>query len=388
MNRDLPQHSSAPANTEPEVGYYGLPVMHRPHWKWLVIVYFFCGGISGASAAIGAIARLTGGPSGTAIARVACYVSIVTLAPCPTLLILDLGRPGRFLNMLRAFRPSSPMSVGSWALALFGAVNTLVAALQIAIDNRGSDSGVDRVSQWRPIERQLQQRPSLVGSRHAVPCAGLNPAPSGDRFPWNRARHAVSPLRRRYATSSSTHAFEHAADLVAPLNALLGLFVAGYTGVLLAATAVPLWAKRPMLLGPLFLSSAMSSGAAAIAGFSAVCGPCNEDAEERLRTLEGISAIAEGALLATWLAALGTTARPLLESRTASTVRHGVVGMGMVLPLALAGLANHLPRPLRRQATVVASALTLAGVFALRYAVVEGGRLSADDPQATFDLTR
>jgi hypothetical protein len=59
----------------------------------------------------------------------------------------------------------------------------------------------------------------------------------------------------------------------------------------------------------------------------------------------------------------------------------------MALPLTIAALVPNLPRRMRRMATLVSAALTLAGVFAVRYAVVIGGRQSADDPRATFDMT-
>src|SRR4051794_26965562 len=102
------ESSSAGASREP-VGYYGLPVIHGPHWKWLIICYFFLGGISGTAAVLSAIARLFDHQDGPRIARVATYTSMGALLPCPIFLILDLGRPARFLNMLRVLRPSSPM---------------------------------------------------------------------------------------------------------------------------------------------------------------------------------------------------------------------------------------------------------------------------------------
>jgi hypothetical protein len=68
-------------------------------------------------------------------------------------------------------------------------------------------------------------------------------------------------------------------------------------------------------------------------------------------------------------------------------VRHGAVGSGMALPLAVSALVPHLPRRMRRPATFVSAALTLAGVFAVRYSIVVGGRQSAADPEATFDMT-
>ncbi len=179
-----------------------------------------------------------------------------------------------------------------------------------------------------------------------------------------------------------------AGTLLAVVGAPLGFFVAGYTGVLLAATAVPLWSKQPALLGPLFLSSAMSSGAAAVAATATVIGPGQGRAHDGLQTLEAFSTIAEGVLLTAWIVRLGATGKPIAEGRLGAVVRHGVIGGGMALPLALTAGGRNLPHGQRRLVTRAASILTLAGVLALRYAVIEGGRQSADDPQATFDMTR
>jgi hypothetical protein len=103
--------------------------------------------------------------------------------------------------------------------------------------------------------------------------------------------------------------------------------------------------------------------------------------------LELVTSLAEGAALAAWLYALGPTAKPLLTGRLGTMVRHVVAGAGVALPLAIGALGSTLPRPARRGATLLASALTLAGGLALRYTVVAGGRASADDPRATFELT-
>jgi formate-dependent nitrite reductase membrane component NrfD len=168
---------------------------------------------------------------------------------------------------------------------------------------------------------------------------------------------------------------------------LSGFFVAGYTGVLLTATAVPLWSKRPALLGPLFLSSAMTSGAAAISVVASITVREESDAHDRLRVLEMISTIMEEALLVTWIMALGSTAKPIVEGRLGAVVRYGAVGTGMVLPLTAAALVPYLPRRLRRPVAIASAALSLAGVFAVRCAVVMGGRRSADDPGATFEMT-
>ncbi|HLL49936.1 MAG TPA: hypothetical protein VK356_04640, partial [Thermomicrobiales bacterium] len=79
---------SSPPTVPAEVhaqGYYGVPVIHRPHWKWLITGYFFLGGISGASAVIAAIGRLYGGAHTESMVRIGTYVSFFALASCPPL---------------------------------------------------------------------------------------------------------------------------------------------------------------------------------------------------------------------------------------------------------------------------------------------------------------
>ena len=97
-------------------GYYGKPIV-RPHiWKDSIAWYFFTGGLAGASSVIAAAAELTDRPE---IARHARRAAIIGLVPSPVLLIHDLGRRSKFYNMLRVFKPSSPMSVGSWLLTAY-----------------------------------------------------------------------------------------------------------------------------------------------------------------------------------------------------------------------------------------------------------------------------
>jgi formate-dependent nitrite reductase membrane component NrfD len=91
-------------------------MLNPPVWTWEVPLYFWFGGIAtGASfAAVGA--ELAGERAAAATAR---RVSLAAVVPCAPLLIKDLGRPERFLNMLRIFKPRSPMSMGAWCLAAF-----------------------------------------------------------------------------------------------------------------------------------------------------------------------------------------------------------------------------------------------------------------------------
>lgn len=102
----------------PERGYYGLPFLKEPVWTWEVPAYFFVGGAAGAAAVVGAAAQLTG--ADRALVRDARWVALAGSALSGPLLVGDLGRPERFLNMLRVFKPKSPMSVGAWTLTVFG----------------------------------------------------------------------------------------------------------------------------------------------------------------------------------------------------------------------------------------------------------------------------
>lgn len=97
--------------------YYDRQVIKTPVWTWEVPTYFFVGGAAGASAVLAAAARLAKRPS---LARAARRAALGATLASPPLLVSDLGRPERFHHMLRTFKPTSPMSVGSWVLAVFG----------------------------------------------------------------------------------------------------------------------------------------------------------------------------------------------------------------------------------------------------------------------------
>jgi hypothetical protein len=102
--------------------YYGRAVLNEPVWTWEIPCYFFTGGLAGASATLGLAADVAGNE---ALARRAWGVALAAVATSPPLLISDLGRPERFLNMLRMVKVTSPMSVGTWVLSASG---SLIAA--------------------------------------------------------------------------------------------------------------------------------------------------------------------------------------------------------------------------------------------------------------------
>jgi hypothetical protein len=114
--------------SETPLSYYGRPIIKEPVWKPEVPAYFFVGGLTGASAAMSAAARLAGNEP---LARRALFVAAVGASASPVLLIKDLGRPARFYNMMRVFKVTSPMSVGTWILSAEGTSTGIAAACEL-----------------------------------------------------------------------------------------------------------------------------------------------------------------------------------------------------------------------------------------------------------------
>jgi hypothetical protein len=177
--------------------YYNLPALKPPVWTWQVPLYFFLGGISGVSACMAFVAQLFHGePS---LVRALLWIGLIGVAICPALLIADLGRPSRFLNMLRVFKLQSPMSMGAWILVAF----------------------------------------------------------SGCIFLALTAHELIS--------HGFTHPLLFALRWLGEFSATItGLLLASYTGVLIGATAIPVWSYNRVLLPPHFLISGLGGAAAAL----------------------------------------------------------------------------------------------------------------------------
>ncbi len=327
--RDAEQRREAAAGARDAVDYYGLPVIHAPEWNWLIVGYLYLGGIAGASYALASIAELLGGPENRRIARTGRYLALAATLPCPPLLILDLGRPDRFLHMLRVVKIQSPMSVGTWTLLTHSLFSGLSVVAQAAQDGLlGGDTIPARIGRALPVK--------VLGA------AGLAPA----------------------------------------------FFFGGYTGTLLGVTAVPLWARNVLLLGPLFLASAVSNASAALALLLLLQPGTKRETFARLEEVETIAQVAELGLLLVTRARLGPTiGRPLTEGRLGAIHRFGVIGAGLAVPLGLRLLRRlGLPLP-ARQATVLSGLLTLGGGLLFRYTMLYAGLRSAEEPGATFEMT-
>jgi formate-dependent nitrite reductase membrane component NrfD len=309
--------------------YYGLPVIHGPHWKWLIIFYFFLGGISSGSFIIATVANLLGRKDMQPVVRVGRYLSLAALLPCPVLLILDLGRPERFLYMLRIVKLRSPMSLGTWGLTIFGGLCGLSAVRQAAQDG---------LLAWLPVLPRLLM---------LLPARALGIAGS-----------------------------------------VFGFFVGGYTGILLALTAVPLWARNYALLGPLFLASALSTATSAITFILTLGRGTSHRTLRRLERLETITLSVELALIGAIHWRSGPVIGRPLRRGTTGWLHHAATLGGIALPLVLQRrIAGGRGTP-SRLVNGVASLLVLVGGFLVRYVWVMGGRASAADPAATFEFTR
>lgn len=196
------EHRVVP-DAEPRT-YYGRPVLKPPVWKAEYIPsYLFAGGLAAGSSLLALGASLTGRPRLARRSRVAATTAIAASAG---LLIADLGRPERFLNMLRVFRPTSPMSMGSWLLAIYGpatgvaavtdlagvfprlgrAAEALAAALAPAVGTYTAVLVADTaVPAWHEARAEL---PFLFASSSAASAGGLGllAAPAGEAAPARR----------------------------------------------------------------------------------------------------------------------------------------------------------------------------------------------------------
>jgi hypothetical protein len=109
--------------------YYGRPIIKPPVWKSPdVPLYLFLGGAAGSSSMLAALADVTGRPALTRVGRLVAGGGAVASV---VFLVHDLGRPERFLHMLRVIKPTSPLSIGTYILSPFGAAAGATAAVEL-----------------------------------------------------------------------------------------------------------------------------------------------------------------------------------------------------------------------------------------------------------------
>jgi hypothetical protein len=283
------------------------PVINAAVWTWEVPLYFWFGGVATGSSFVAVACDAIGDERSARVARLVSTGAVGLGAP---LLILDLGRPMRFLNMFRIFKTRSPMSMGAWCLMAF--VNTMGAAVVADLLSR------------RTIAR-------VLGVQGAV----------------------------------------------------LGTYLGSYTGVLLAGTAVPVWARSRLFLPPIFICTAAATGAAATRLVLAATGlPPGHPTRTALGTVETLAMGAELGLSSINERRLGRLGHALEEGRPGqlfSFAKWAVRG-GLALRLGRkqgGPWVHHL-----------ASTLYLLAGMAFRFAWVGAGRTSAKDDEAVALMAR
>lgn len=307
----------APSASE-EHGYYDLSMLKPPVWGGEIAAYFFLGGLSAGCYVLARMAERFGGARHRAVVRAGTFLAALAALPCAPLLIHDLGDPKRFLNMLRLFKPRSPMNLGAWTLTAYsGAAATAVLREWL----RGPRTDAERSAASKIVDGTLL----LVCDAAGVP---------------------------------------------------LALLLAGYTGVLLSSTATPIWSRNPWL-GPLFSASAIGSGASALSLALAGRG-ADEESHRALRKVHTLAHLAEALLLAGFVSSAGRLAKPLSEGGSSAALR--TMALSLFGSEILQWLP--LPRRMSRWAGAAGAILGLAGGFALRWALVHAGRASAADPEA------
>lgn len=297
----------------PETGYYGIPLLKPPQWTLEVPLYFFVGGAAGAAAVVSAIGHYVG--ADRKLVRDARYIAAAGAVISPALLIADLGRPERFLGMLRVFKPQSPMSVGAWTLVGFG---------------------------------------SAVS---AATFAGL--------------------LRERYGPSFPLSVIENAGEAAA---IPFGLGLATYTGVLIGATAIPVWNQNISDL-PLHFAA---SGLGAAVGILELMGHSKSRALQALGLGAALFEVWEGMRIE------GRTHShldPLKHGPSGAITRVGGVLSGPIptaLRLVSAFSGRERASSLRRWAAIS----SVAGSLTTRIAWLRAGIASAKDWRMPLEIAR
>ena len=296
---------SDPAAGDQGATYYDRPAIKEPVWIWAVPAYFYVGGAAGAAATLGAAAQSVGRGRLTGLVEKCRRLTMAGTMAGSALLVYDLGRPERFLNMLRVWRPTSPLNIGSWILAAEAGLSTGAVVLG-------------------------RRAPALAGA------AGMGAG-------------------------------------------VLGVPYSGYTAVLLADTAVPIWQSMNKTLPFLYVASAVSSATALL--------EVTDLTDEERRTVSRLGVLGQVAEIAATFAVqkqaskVERVGRPLKEGLSGSLWKASTY-------LTLSALVASLLPGRSRGKSWLAAALGTAGALALRFSVFHAGKRSARDPRASFEMQR
>jgi formate-dependent nitrite reductase membrane component NrfD len=299
-----------------------------PGWGWWIIFYFYLGGIAAGAYFMATLIELFGSEADRGLSRAGYLIAFPLIVLCGIFLIVDLHRPERFWHMLvrsevvhealdagwpfsahswslmwqaPLLKIWSPMSVGSWALSLFGLCSFFSFLGSLWPTSR--------------FARVLHQ--GIVGKIFAV------------------------------------------------VGSLMGFFVASYTGALLSATNQPIWSDS-VWIAPLFLTSAASTGIAALILLARCRGAARSRAEERLERADLWALGLELVVFAVFLVSLGNFALILANTVGGLVFVAGTLFLGLLIPLAI----HWRPGMKGRRAALFAAVFALVGGFLLRYGLL------------------
>ena len=295
-------------------------IVADPAWGWWIMLYFYFGGIAAGAYFIGTLIDLFGIERDRPIAKLAFTIAAPLAVICGLLLIIDLSRPERFWHMLiqsntgwPMFKYWSPMSVGAWALLLFGGFASASFVGALAEDGR---FGLGRLSR---------------------PARYLHEGPVGMIFQG--------------------------------LGCLFGFFIASYTGVLLTTSNQPFWSDSP-LIGALFLASAASTGVATLLLIVSLRPVAALDSVANLERTDRWAMLLELFLLIAFVLSLGGLAPAFIGSIYGIMLIVGTLVLGVIVPLVLSWRTH----PLGARSTLIAAILVLVGGLVLRYSIVMAGQ--------------
>jgi len=284
-----------------------------PHWRWLIVLYFFIGGIAGGCFFLAALLHLFGRPGDRAIVRIGYYVAMIGVVISGIVLVVDLGRPERFWHMMiqrKTGRPMfkywAPMSVGVWGLLIFGFATFLATLGALCEDGRVRWPGASVLA----------------------------------RRPWS--------------------------TVIAIIGGLGGFFLAGYTGVLLSVTNRPIWADSSWL-GVLYLLSAASSAAAVLILAARRRRLSDGTSVRDLERFDKYVLALELLVLIVFLVSLGSAARAFLNAWGAVLV---LIVLGGILAPMLIGFGRVTQFRGRTLTAGTAAGLVLLGGIMLRIATI------------------
>ncbi len=299
-------------------------------WPALIDVYFFLGGMAGGAFVIATVANLLDRERYRDIVRIGYYVAFLAVIPGPVLLTVDLGLPTRFLHMLMVAKPSDAIGMDAITIGPF---------------------------HLKPFSPMNAGAWALLGFSLFAFLAAL------DVFLEGRGGRSMRTLR----------------VVVGVIGGLFGFFLAAYPGVLLGATARPLFIGAHWL-GALFLAIGASTGGAAIAFVLSLSGGQRGDALSRLMRFTAFALIVQLAALALFMLTVSTSGSAGIARSLSHLVAGpygvpfwlGAVVIGIVVPLALqfAGVIRKTAPAM----TALVSVLILVGGFVVKYVIIAAGQ--------------